>query len=118
MSLEVAIKENTEALNKLIAIMGAQPQPERKIRAEKPAMVETPAQKTEETAAPETVQPARETPVNLEQIQAAVTKLAAGKGRDAAVALLKQYQATRASDLDFKYYDAFVQAVNATLMVA
>jgi hypothetical protein len=118
MSLELAIEKNTAALHQLIAIMGAQPQPERKARAEKPAASkETPA---ETVTAEKTTSPVEETTaheITLAHIQAAVTKLAAEKGRDTAVSLLKKYEATRSSDLDAKYYAPFIQAVNATLMV-
>jgi hypothetical protein len=130
MSLEVAIQENTAAIRDLIAAMQGAPvaapvvtepkaeapaKTEKKAKAEK---AETP--KVEAAATPEPkeeVAPAAdegpEAPAATYQDAAqAITALSKIKGRDAAVALLKKFGASKLPEVKPEDFDAIVAAAN------
>lgn len=112
MSLEIAIQENTAAINALIAILGAKGfEP-----AAAPAPKEAPATKkekatpkVEEAPEPATVAEA----VTYDQAAEAIQQLAKTKGRDAAIAVLKQFGASKLPDVDAKDFAAVVAACGA-----
>lgn len=145
MSLEAAIERNTAAIEKLIAILGADAVPgsvppsdgERimdKVNLDPGAVNEAPkAKRTKKeaapvaqpgepaweapapspeagaTAAPATVAaaPATEAPT-YDQAAAAITALIKANGRDAAIGLLKRFNATNLKGVDPSQYSALI----------
>lgn len=131
MSLEQAIQENTAAINRLIAaITNGIPTTAQQVAAvveeakveEKPAKkgkaekAETPKQEVAATPEPkEEVAPvADDAPaVTYQDAAAAITALSKAKGRDAAVALLKKFGASKLPEVKEEDFAAIVADANA-----
>ena len=131
MSLEQAIQENTAVLRELIAVMkGAQVavpvvvaeetaavEETKPAKKGKPEKAETPKQEPVATPEPkEEVAPAAdedEGPVATYQDAAtAITQLSKVKGRDAAVALLKKFGASKLPEVKPEDFNAIVTEAN------
>lgn len=127
MSIETLLAENTAAIRELIATIKAQAYAE----ATQPATTKAPKLKPENDPtntkpAPEPVvedtpeahaTPADpETLVTLDEIKAAVLKLAATKGRDAAVGVLQSFGAAKAPELKPEQYGDALTALNNAMV--
>ena len=108
MSLEAAIAENTAALREVVALitrLGAMPGPDVVTPAAVPANAKpaakppapTPAAEAEIASAPE---------ATYDDVKRAIIEVSKAKGRDAAVALLAEFGATKAPDLKPEQYAA------------
>ena len=128
MSIETLLADNTAAIRELIATLKAQAYVEASQPATtKPAQVKAePKPKAAAKPAPEPVvedtpeaaaTPADpETLVSLDEIKAAVLKLAATKGRDAAVAVLQSFGAAKAPELKPEQYAPALDALNNAMV--
>jgi hypothetical protein len=121
MSLELAIAENTRAINQLIAILRDQaanpvpaelkqaPEPEQLIQEDPPKTKK--AKKEEPAPAPEPETPKA---VTYAEAASAVTKLVKEKGREAAKALLAGFNATNLKEIpEARFADVIAAAENA-----
>lgn len=132
MSLEVAINENTQAIRELIAALakGQTPTPAQvEAVREEIAQVEKPQAKakpepapepkpepTAETSAPTPAETFPDTPsVTYQDAAAAITKLSRTKGRDAAVALLYRFKASKLPDVQPDQYFEIIEAAKAAM---
>lgn len=128
MSIETLLADNTAAIRELIATIKAQAYAE----ASQPAAPKAPpvAAKPEPKAAKPTPAPAPvvedtpeahatpadpETLVTIDEVKAAVLKLAATKGREAAVAVLQSFGAAKAPELKPEQYGDVLAALNAKM---
>lgn len=135
MSLEQAIQANTEALHQLIAVLAKQPvqmplpmvqpmsleeakdllagstkpEPKPEPKAEKKAKDK--AEAREESPKETAPQPQAQANPSYDEVKAAVVKLTADKGRDAAVAVLGQFKVAKATELKPEQYAEFLEAV-------
>lgn len=128
MSIETLLADNTAAIRELIATIKAQVYAEASQPATtKPAPAKAePKPKAEPKSAPEPAvedtpeshaTPADpETLVTLDEIKAAVLKLAATKGRDAAVAVLQSFGAAKAPELKPEQYGDALTALNDAMV--
>lgn len=134
MSLEQAIRENTEAVRELIAALGktnpvsapaaseavAQPAP---APAPAPAPKAAPAKakpapaaKAEEPVAPAPAPaPVAEPAIPYTDVATAVTDLAKAKGRQAAVDLLASFGVARATELKVEQYASVIAAAKVAM---
>ena len=124
MSLEVAINENTQAIRELIAALakGQTPTPAQvEAVREEIAQVEKPQAKAKPEPAPEpkpepTAETVPDTPsVTYQDAAAAITKLSRTKGRDAAVALLYRFKASKLPDVQPDQYFEIIEAAKAAM---
>lgn len=124
MSLEVAINENTQAIRELIAALakGQTPTPAQvEAVREEIAQVEKPQAKAKPEPAPEpkpepTAETFPDTPsVTYQDAAAAITKLSRTKGRDAAVALLYRFKASKLPDVQPDQYFEIIEAAKAAM---
>ena len=127
MSIETLLADNTAAIRELIATIKAQTYAEVSQPATTkvaPAKAE-PKPKAETKPAPESVvvdtpeahaTPADpETLVSLDEVKAAVLKLAATKGRDAAVAVLQSFGVAKAPELKPEQYAPALDALTKAM---
>ena len=128
MSLEQAIRENTEAVRELIAALGstnsvfapaaneavAQPAPAPKAAPAKAKPA--PAPKAEEPVVPAPAPaPAAEPAIPYTDVATAVTDLAKAKGRQAAVDLLASFDVARATELKAEQYASVIAAAKVAM---
>lgn len=130
MSLEQAIRENTEAVRELIAALGstnsvsapaaseavAQPAPAPKAAPAKAKPA--PAPKAEEPVVPAPAPapaPAAEPAIPYTDVATAVTDLAKAKGRQAAVDLLASFDVARATELRAEQYASVIAAAKVAM---
>lgn len=125
MSLEAAIQENTNALRDLIPQLKATPTPAAIKAAE--AVVQTAKESSKETEAtkvevkeqpkvdpkPENAEANSASEVTIDMVKKATTDLAKVKGRDAAVAVLAQFDAKNANEVNPEAYAEYVAAAKA-----
>ena len=132
MSLEQAIRENTEAVRELIAALGSTnsvfapaaneavaqpapapaPAPKAAPAKAKPA----PAPKAEEPVVPAPAPaPAAEPAIPYTDVATAVTDLAKAKGRQAAVDLLASFDVARATELKAEQYASVIAAAKVAM---
>lgn len=121
MSIETLLADNTAAIRELIATIKAQAYAE----ASQPAAPKAPPVAAKPTPAPapvvEDTPEAHATPadpetlVTIDEVKAAVLKLAATKGREAAVAVLLSFGAAKAPELKPEQYGAALDALNAKM---
>lgn len=128
MSIETLLADNTAAIRELIATIKAQTYAEVSQPATtKPATAKAePKPKAETKPAPEPVvvdtpeahaTPADpETLVSIDEVKVAVLKLAATKGRDAAVAVLQSFGAAKAPELKPEQYARVLEALNNAMV--
>lgn len=135
MSIETLLADNTAAIRELIATIKAQAyaeasQPAAR-KADHLAVAEKPKAKPEPKATPapaptsepvvEDTPEAAATPadpetlVSLDEVKAAVLKLAATKGRDAAVGVLQSFGAAKAPELTPEQYAPALDALNKAM---
>lgn len=126
MSIETLLADNTAAIRELIATIKAQAyaeasQPATKAapaKAEpkpKPETKPTPAPAVEDTPEAAATPADPETLVSLDEVKAAVLKLAATKGRDAAVGVLQSFGAAKAPELKPEQYAPALDALNKAM---
>lgn len=124
MSLEVAINENTQAIRELIAALAKGQTPTAaQVQAvrEEVTQAEKPKAKAEPKPAPEASAPTPaetfpDTPgVTYQDAAAAITKLSRTKGRDAAVALLYRFKASKLPDVQPDQYFEIIEAAKAAM---
>lgn len=123
MSLELAIQQNTEAVNRLVAILekGTLPPAAAAVVApvEEKAEEPKPAKKAKAEKAPEPAkaeEPAADAKVySYQEAATAITKLASSKGRDAAVSLLKKFGVAKGPELKPDQYAAVVAEAEKAL---
>lgn len=136
MSLEVAINENTQAIRELIAALAKGQTPtaaqvqavrEEVTQAEKPKAKAEPKPAPEpkpepapeaapEASAPTPAETFPDTPgVTYQDAAAAITKLSRTKGRDAAVALLYRFKASKLPDVQPDQYFEIIEAAKAAM---
>jgi hypothetical protein len=129
MSLEVAIQENTAAINALVALLSKQSpianvppckghavesaKEEKKAEVKKPAPT-PPAPEPSQAAAPA---PVSESPSKLtyDEVKNLVLKVNREKGREATVALLSSFGATNAQQIPEPKWAEVVEAANKVL---
>lgn len=125
MSLEAVIQENTNALRDLIAQLQAGQAPaaikvvEAVVRAAKesskdpePTTAEV-KEKSKGDPKPEKADDASASEVTIDMVKKATTDLAKAKGRDAAVAVLAQFDAKNANDVKVERYAEYIAAASA-----
>lgn len=128
MSLEAAVVENTNVLRELIAALRAgaplshtttstrtpeaKPEPEAKPAKAKAEKAQSKPAEPEPTQ-PDTTQPAE--PVTYKDAAAAVTRLAAAKGRPAAVEILKQFEASSLTQVPAEQWAAVIASCEVAL---
>ena len=130
MSLEQAIRENTEAVRELIAALGstnsvfapaaneavAQPAPAPAPKAAPAKAKPAPAPKAEEPVVPAPAPaPAAEPAIPYTDVATAVTDLAKAKGRQAAVDLLASFDVARATELKAEQYASVIAAAKVAM---
>lgn len=127
MSIETLLADNTAAIRELIATLKAQAYVEASQPATtKPAPAKAePKPKAETKPAPtpvvEDTPEAHATPadpetlVSLDEVKAAVLKLAATKGRDAAVGVLQSFGAAKAPELKPEQYAPALDALTKAM---
>lgn len=130
MSIETLLADNTAALRELIATIKAQayaevsqpaaPKADHLPAAEKPKPqaakpAPAPAPVVEDTPEAHATPADPETLVTIDEVKAAVLKLAATKGREAAVAVLQSFGAAKAPELKPEQYGAVLDALNAKM---
>ena len=121
MSLEAVIQENTNALRDLIAQLQAAQVPsaikvaETVVQAAKESSKEPEAAKAEVKAQPkpEKANDNSASEVTIDMVKKATTDLAKAKGRDAAVAVLAQFDAKNANDVKVERYADYIAAASA-----
>lgn len=130
MSIETLLADNTAAIRELIATIKAQAYAEASQPATtKPAPAKAePKPKVEPKPAPAPEPAVEDTPeahatpadpetlVTLDEIKAAVLKLAATKGRDAAVGVLQSFGAAKAPELKPEQYGDALTALNDAMV--
>lgn len=127
MSIETLLADNTAAIRELIATLKAQAYVEASqpatytvgqmladtVAVAKDANPEPVVEDTPEAAAtpadPETL-------VSIDEVKAAVLKLAATKGRDAAVAVLQSFGAAKVPELKPEQYAPALEALNNAMV--
>lgn len=120
MSIEELLKENTAAMNRLADALENQNAPvitgkaatDKKPDNKKPVK-ETPAE--EELDDDLTGEEESESEVTLQDLQAAMKKFIAARGKDDAKKLLKKYKAAKLPDLDEEQYEEVLRAINKEL---
>ena len=131
MSLETIIQENTNAIRELIAALahGITPtaaqvaavtgkpvdEAPAKPRAEKPAPKAEPALQPETEPTPEPASFPDTPSYSYMDAAAAITKLSRTKGRDAAVALLYKFKASKLPEVQPDDYAEIIEAANAAM---
>lgn len=125
MSLEAVIQENTNALRDLIAQLQAGQAPaaikvaETVVQAAKESSKDpepTTAEVKEKPKAdpkPEKADDTSASEVTIDMVKKATTDLAKAKGRDAAVAVLAQFDAKNANDIKVEHYADYIAAASA-----
>lgn len=126
MSIETLLADNTAAIRELIATIKAQayaeasqpaatkPAPAKAEPKPKPAPAPTPV--VEDTPEAHATPADPETLVTLDEIKAAVLKLAATKGRDAAVGVLQSFGAAKAPELKPEQYAPALDALTKAMV--
>ena len=117
MSLEAAVQENTAALRELIAHLAAGGAPVAPKSVKKPETVKTEPVAAQAAAVESAGQPVDVVVVEYDDVKDAIIKLSSKKGRDAAVAVLKQFSAAKVPDLKPEDYAA-VHAAASKLLAA
>lgn len=127
MSLEATIQENTQAIRELIAalahgitptaaqvaaVTGKPPAPEAKPKAT-PKAEAAPAPTPEPAPEPEAFPGT--TGYTYQDAAAAITKLSRTKGRDAAVALLYRFKASKLPDVQPDQFAEIIEAANEAM---
>lgn len=119
MSLEAALAANTAALTELLTAIKALAYAEQKaVAIDPPATPVAPAPIIAPVAPIvqqlENLRDAAQ-PVSFDQVKAVTLKLAGAKGRDAALAVLKTFNAAKATELKPSQYSEFLAAAEAAL---
>jgi len=109
MSIETALAENTAALRELHALLarisvpateGPAPAPKTQARSAAPTAPTPPTVAAEPAAAPATkAEPSEPAALTYDDVKRAIIEVSKAKGRDAAVALLAEFGATKGPDL-------------------
>ena len=110
MTIEATLQSLTDAINDLnrnLAVMNNQ-QPAHEFKeAEQPAPTPQPEQEAPKTAE----QPAPVPQFTKDQLAAGLKGIAQTHGRDAAITILKQFNATRVSDIDPSQWQFLAEAI-------